>query len=39
MNEDTKHIIRLNKPHPLKILKTYQIELILEELKNKGYLS
>ena len=39
MNEDTRHIIRLHKPHPLKILKAYQIELILEELKNKGYLS
>ena len=39
MNEETKHIIRLHKPHPLKILKTYQIELILDELKSKGYLS
>ncbi len=39
MNEGTRHIIRLHKPHPLKILKTYQIDLILEELKSKGYLS
>ncbi len=39
MNENTRHIIRLHKPHPLKILKAYQIDLILEELKSKGYLS
>lgn len=39
MNEKTKHIIRLHKPHPLKILKAYQIDLILVELKSKGYLS
>ena len=38
-NEETKHIIRLHKPHPLKILKAYQIDLIIDELKSKGYLS
>lgn len=37
-NEETKHIIRLHKPHPLKILKAYQIDLIIDELKSKGYL-
>ena len=38
MNSETMHIIRLHKPHLLRILKAYQIDLILEELKNKGYL-
>ena len=36
LNNKTKHLIRLHKPHPKNILKSYQINLILEELKNTG---
>lgn len=32
----TKHIIRLHKPHPSNVLKQYQIELVIEELKSRG---
>ncbi len=32
INNDTKHIIRLHKPHPGNELKQYQIEQIIEEL-------
>lgn len=35
-NEKTKLIIRLHKPHPSNILKKYQLDLIEQELKNKG---
>jgi len=33
-NHNTDHIICLHKPHPKNILKSYQIELIIEELRN-----
>ena len=36
LQSDKNHIIRLHKPHPAKILKAYQIELIIQELKDKG---
>jgi hypothetical protein len=36
INESTKHIIRLHKPHPNNELKQYQIEQIIEELKGRG---
>ncbi len=35
---DTKHILRLHKPHPGNQLKLYQIDLILNELKERGVL-
>jgi len=35
-NAATKHIIRLHKPHPGNILKRYQIDDIIDELKNGG---
>ena len=35
VNDVTKHIIRLHKPHPAKYLKRYQMDLIEEELRNK----
>ncbi len=34
-----KHIISLHKPHPGKILKRYQIENVVEALKEKGSLN
>lgn len=34
-NDQLKHSIKLHKPHPAKILKRYQIELIIDELKSK----
>jgi len=37
-NEKTKHIIRLHKPHPGEILKTYQINLLMDEFKKKNLL-
>ena len=37
INKTTKHIIRLHKPHPKEVLKTYQINQIITELKSEGY--
>ena len=33
------HKIKLHKPHPENILKTYQLHLIIEELIEKGLIS
>ena len=35
-NEKTAHIIRLHKPHPNNVLKQYQLQQIIDELKNRG---
>jgi hypothetical protein len=32
----SKHIICLHKPHPSNIIKSYQVDLIIDELKSKG---
>ncbi len=34
----TNHIIRLHKPHPGNILKAYQVDLIIEELKKQNWI-
>ncbi|MDX9899840.1 MAG: type II toxin-antitoxin system HicA family toxin [Spirochaetia bacterium] len=34
----TKHIIRLHKPHPNNELKQYQIEQVIEEPTSRGFL-
>ncbi len=34
--DDTKSIISLHEPHPRNILKRYQIDLVIAELKEKG---
>jgi len=34
----TRHIIRLHKPHQKPVLKEYQIQLLIEELKNQNLL-
>jgi hypothetical protein len=36
INDKTQHIIRLHKPHPANVLKQYQIEQLIEELKARG---
>lgn len=36
INEKNSHIIRLHKPHPKNILKSYQIDLIIEELQKEN---
>lgn len=36
INRKSKHIIRLHKPHPGQIVKSYALEQIYEELKNRG---
>ena len=38
INHDSRHIIRLHKPHPHPELKQYQIDDVLEELKRQGIL-
>lgn len=38
IHPETKHIIRLHKPHPSPILKQYLIKYIISELKMGGYL-
>lgn len=35
-NEKLKHSIKLHRPHPGNILKTYQIDLVLSELKSNN---
>ena len=34
--DETNHIISLHKPHPKEILKRYQVENIVQVLKEKG---
>lgn len=36
VNSDTKHIIKLHKPHPSPNLKRYQLDDIEETLRNRG---
>ena len=36
VNHENKHIIRLHKPHPGNLLKKYQIEQLIEELRSQG---
>lgn len=36
INRETKHIIRLHKPHPGNILKKYQLGQLIEELRGQG---
>jgi hypothetical protein len=38
VNNQTMHIIRLHKPHPKKILKMYQINEIIGELRKQALL-
>lgn len=35
-NEVLKHNIKIHKPHPGNVLKRYQIDLIIQELKTKN---
>ena len=35
-NSSNKHIIRLHKPHPGNILKEYQIDFLIDELKKQS---
>jgi len=37
-NEELKHAIKLHKPHPGHILKRYQIEIVINELKQRRLL-
>jgi hypothetical protein len=37
-HEGKKHLIRLHKPHPSKILKRYQLDLVEKELRKKEIL-
>lgn len=37
-NDHNKHHIKLHKPHPGNVLKRYQIDLIIQELKSKNLL-
>jgi len=34
-NEKLKHNIKLHRPHPENILRAYQVDLVLNELKSK----
>ena len=38
VNRDSKHIIRLHKPHPKNILKMYQINDVIDELSKQNLL-
>ena len=37
-NEELKHNIKLHKPHPGNVLKRYQIDLVIQELKTNELL-
>jgi hypothetical protein len=39
INRTTGHIIRLHRPHPGKIIKKYQLELVEEALRAKGIIA
>ena len=39
INRDTRDVIRLHRPHPANIMKTYQLELIEEHLRERGCLT
>jgi hypothetical protein len=36
INNTSRHIIRLHKPHPRNIMKKYQMDLVEEALRAKG---
>lgn len=36
INIETKHIIRLHKPHPGNILKKYQVDELIDTLESQG---
>lgn len=36
VNRENSHIIRLRRPHPKNILKAYQIDMVIEELKKEN---
>ena len=38
VHEESRHIIRLHRPHPQKVMKKYQLDLVEDELRNKGIL-
>jgi len=38
IQQETKHVIRLHKPHPKNILKRYQIDEVIDELTKNGLL-
>ncbi len=38
ISDKTKHVIRLHKPHQKDILKQYQIDYLVNELKKEGLL-
>ena len=38
IHSELQHIICLHKPHPANILKLYQVDFIIEELKKYGLL-
>jgi hypothetical protein len=35
-NDETKHIIRLHRPHPGNELKRYQLDQVIDELEERG---
>ncbi len=39
VHDETKHVIRLHKPHPQKELKRYQLDYVEDELRNMGMIS
>jgi hypothetical protein len=38
INSNTKHILRIHKPHPKNIIKQYALRFIVEELKSQNKL-
>ncbi len=36
--EDGKDVINIHKPHPSNILKRYVLEIVIEKLKERGYI-
>ncbi len=36
INRESGHIIRMHKPHPARVLKKYQLDLLEEALRAKG---
>ena len=38
INHETKHVIRFHKPHPSPVIKQYLIKMLINELKQGGYI-
>ena len=39
VHDATRHVIRLHRPHPVNVMKRYQLDLIEDELRRRGIIA